>query len=111
MYAISLYRARKNISLNSVSLVLPFRLLKTTLECSKVFLPFYLFSNTADPSIIYLSDLSNRMFLKRSTVRKYLTVKTLTSLNNKDPLLERLGTNLMVTTKIMTIVETIGEED
>ena len=40
-----------------------------------------------------------------------LIVKTLTRLNDKDPLLERLGTNLMVTTKIMTIVETIGEED
>ena len=32
-------------------------------------------------------------------------------MNNKDALLERLGTNLMVTTNVMTIVETIGEED
>ena len=46
-------------------------------------------------------------FLTTAQCKSILIVKTLTRLNNKDPLLERLGTNLMVTTKIMTIVETI----
>ena len=53
-----LYRARKNkpnISLNSVSSVLSNSLLKSTLERSKLFLHFYLFSIKTDPSIIYLA--------------------------------------------------------
>ena len=74
-----LYRARKNkpnISLNSVSSVLSNSLLKSTLERSKLFLHFYLFS--IKPIHLSFTQLFNRMLLKRCMVRKYfnfLTVK------------------------------------
>ena len=90
-----LYRARKNkpnISLNSVSSVLSISLLKSTLERSKLFLHFYLFSikpiHPSYPTGCFCPD-ANRMFFcnHNTAVRKYSTI--LLKASDKDPLLER----------------------
>ena len=72
---------------------------------------FYLFSIKPIHLSFTYQTYPTGYFLITARCGNILIVKTLARLNNKDPLLERLGTNLTVTTNIRTIVETIGEED
>ena len=81
------------------------RLPQKRLYKASVFLPVIYFQIQPFHLSITYRSIQPNVFNHSTECGSLLTVKTLTSLNNI--LKQRFGTNLMVTTKIMTIVETI----